>query len=341
MRASIAVLLSSLVLISLMGCDNGKGNSAAELLAPAGLEIEPTIQQYADPDTDISTRSTFTVLPYSAATGTTATPQFGNDLLEKQMLYQLRNMIEQCGYKYVDTTADADLVFTLSGSNDYKTVDVPASSITVPQYVAGRTITTNTNTYGNANVYGTYGSAYGTYSGYGTATTRLPGYWTTQTYTRPGYTTGNYYPVIALSAFDSKSGKNIWYASGVGCSRNPDVRVSSQGLYLGMLKKLTGSQASAKNFPMGTGRIGIDLSQFTPDGTTTYLVAAAVVKGSPCDKAGIKQYDVILSIDGKSMTNRTYSDVLKAVTGDTGSQCVMDVARGKKVFTATMTRIAR
>ena len=40
-----------------------------------------------------------------------------------------------------------------------------------------------------------------------------------------------YYPFIAVTLFSVKTGKSIWYASGVGCTNNSDVRISSQALF--------------------------------------------------------------------------------------------------------------
>ncbi len=180
-----AIALAALLLLA-GGCN--KDDQASSLLAPAAQEVEPLIRQYSDPDAPVENFSTFTVLPYNIAVDSSQPPQFGNDLLEKQMLFSIRNRIEAAGYMYVANIEEADLVFTLSGSNEYKTIDVPPSSITVPNYVPSRTIITNSSSHGNVSAYGTYGSAYGTYSGHGTATTTVPGYWTTRSYTRPGYT---------------------------------------------------------------------------------------------------------------------------------------------------------
>ena len=60
------------------------------------------------------------------------------------------------------------------------------------------------------------------------SSTYIPGYMTTQSYTRPGYTEGNFFPTSIIRIFDGKTQKQVWLGNGVGSSKNPDARVSCQ-----------------------------------------------------------------------------------------------------------------
>ena len=336
------LLLALLVLpiLVLTGCEDGHDNIPA-VLRPASLVIEPIVNQYSDPDARIATYSTFAVLPRSVAIGASAAPGFGNELLEKQMLYALRNQLECLGYKFISDPSKSDFLVTIDGSNEYKSTYIPPSSITLPSYVPSQTIITQSYESGTASAYGTYGSAYGTYSGTRYTTTEIPGYWTTITYEVPGRTIGNYYPLVAITAFDCKTGRSVWYGAALGCSNNPDVRVSSQLLIIKLLGKMPRCEKALDNNPVGTGMLGVYFIPFSPDGDTIYPLVVGADKGKPAARAGLKFGDIILSIDGNATANRPFSEICEMIAGDVGTECVLSIARDKKVFNVKLKRVPR
>ena len=87
MIAAIRNSLILLLLLAITGCANRISN-----LAPAQLTHAPLVETFRDPNFNVTAYKTFSVLPYSTITKEQKT----NPILEKQMLFALRNMMEGC-----------------------------------------------------------------------------------------------------------------------------------------------------------------------------------------------------------------------------------------------------
>jgi hypothetical protein len=331
-------ILLVLLAVQLAGCNNKMCDP--ELFKPAALASDPEIKCYSDPGASIDKYRTFTVLPESKTTETSCSPAFDNELIEKQMLFALRNAVELVGYEYTEDIGKADVVFTISGSNEYKETYIPPSSITVPVYVPGRTATSTTYNSGRIDVYGDYDSAYGDYSGSSTTTTRTPGYWISRDYTVPGKTVGNYYPLISVDAYDAKTRRVAWHGTGVGCSKNVDIRVSSQVILLGLAEQMPCPKMSP-GWTLTTGMIGVSIACYTPDGTNYAPAIIDVAKGYPAAKARLKYGDLIVAINGKSVVNAPVSTIHSMIAGDAGTKCTLTVVRGEKTFDCILERALR
>jgi hypothetical protein len=326
LRSKLLLTLAiSACVLAVAGCQNGN-DAMQTATAPAKLLIDPIISQYSDTSNHIEENTTFTLFPYSAYSENHRYA-FGNEIVERQMLLQVRNAMEVRGYKYVDYPQNADIIVTISGSCSYDTSYIPPSTRTVPVYVPPSTSTSNTYSYGTANAYGTGGSDYGTYSGNSTTSTTTPGHLDTQTYVSPGYTFGHYYPFVDVDVFSNKGAKltDLWNAKGTGTSDTSDIRVCGQLLLLKMFEKMPTCRSSNSSAPLG-----IDFLPFTTDGNNIYPLVQQVASNSPGDKIGVHRADLILKINGTETVNRPYSEVLSMIENAPPTNLTIDVKRGDK-----------
>lgn len=92
-----------------------------------------------------------------------------------------------------------------------------------------------------------------------------------------------------------------------------------------------------------------DLSQSLADsfegiGATLTLVdgvpqiAQAPIKGSPAEEGGLQAGDFILSVDGKSTSGQTLTEVVSSIRGKKGTDVVLVLQRDTEQYTATLTR---
>jgi len=331
------VLLPIALLLMIVGCATTRVTN----LTPAYLQLEPSVQSYKDLSFKESEYRTFSVFASSLISDGT---QLGGGILEKQMLFVLRNAFEELGYKFVELNQSPDFLVTIDGSAQYKEIYVPPQTLTVPHLEPGRTITTYDNTTGsfNYNTYGDYSSCgWGTWSGSSVTTSYIPGYITTETYTSPGYYAGAFYPSLSVSVFDGKSLTNVWTGIGTGTSNCPDFRISSQFVLKSLLRQFPPCPHAAENLPLGSGQIGIWVSIYTNDGNNYFPTVIKVVPGLPAEKAGIKVYDMILSIDGITTQNKPLSEVMPLIRGDIGSKVKMSLWRVGKRLDLEMARAQR
>ena len=271
------------------------------VLEPIALHGSPVVTSYRDPDFDFGKLETFTVEYLHDSDGT----EERNDVLEKQIMFTLRNELEGRGYRFVATNDDPDFLATISANSEYNTSYVPPETVTVPKWVSGQTITT-------------YGS-----SGY--SNSYISGYSTTETYTRPGYSDGAYYPNVSITIADTSSVQRIWFAKGEGKSRNHDVRVSSQLLIGAMLQSFP-LRPIAERWTK-EGFLGIIFAILTLDGNDYTPLVGEVVEGSPADKAGIKAYDFIVAIDSKPTTNKSERQIMEMLAGEAHESSTLKLLR--------------
>lgn len=92
-----------------------------------------------------------------------------------------------------------------------------------------------------------------------------------------------------------------------------------------------------------------DLSQSLADsfegiGATLTLVdgvpqiAQAPIKGSPAEEGGLQAGDFILSVDGKSTSGQTLTEVVSSIRGKKGTDVVLVLQRDTEQYTVTLTR---
>ncbi|MCM8813903.1 MAG: DUF4136 domain-containing protein [Candidatus Omnitrophica bacterium] len=326
----------AIIAVLLAGCAS---TSRVTNLSPAYLYGNPAVSSYKSPEADISGYQTFSVFPQSLISEKTEM----NEILEKQMLFFLRNQLEAKGYRFVELNENPDFVATINVSSKYETSYVPPQTVTLPQWVPGQSVTTYGTSSGtfNYNTYGSYSSyGWGNYSGSSTSTTYVPRYMTTQTYTRSGYTIGHYYPASGISLYDGKTLERIWLGTGAGTSDNADVRVSSQFVVGHILAELPNASVPSGYEPSG-GVLGVVLGIFTNDGNNYVPTIIKVANQSPAKKAGLRDYDMILAVDNTSVVNKTFRDVLSLICGSPGTITRLEVWRTGQKISVDVTRTTR
>lgn len=286
-------------------------------LSPAYLYLAPSTSSFQDPEASVTGYHTFSIFPaaFLGATGAT------NEILEKQILFLLRNTLEAKGYRFVPLDQNPDFLATLTLASEYRETQVAPSTAVVPIWVPGRTVTSQSSTTGSFtyNTYGAYSSnGWGSYSGQTTTSTYVPGSVSTQTVVRPGYTVGRYYPVTNIAVVDGRTLKAVWIGTGAGTSGTADVRISGQLVVNAVVGRFPDAPATAR--PIASpGIVGVGLQVFTSDGNNYVPTVVSLLAKGPAAVAGLKQYDMILSIDGKPTVNRPFSETMRMLGGEPGT----------------------
>lgn len=319
MRKVIFILLFFII----YGCaSNSKKFEALQ------LELDPKIETYNDFSFNAKKYKTFSIVPISL---------YNKDsniqgILEKQLLFTLRNIFERRGYEFINLKSDPDFIITLEAYNIYREIHVPEQSVSVPQWVNGKTMTTSqqqsgTFYYGNIDSFN-WGSYRGNYQGSSTTTTYIPGHMSTENYTTPAHTEGVYRPSAGIYVYDGKSGKNVWTGIGMGTSKNSDLRLSSQVLLMKMANKFP-----ERNYKNDTyNSFGFDYSITTLDGNNYYPVVLNIDDNSIMIYKDIKVYDIISKVNNISTLNKSYREIYDLLTADKNTGIEMILLREKKTI---------
>jgi len=282
---------------------------------------QPLVQVEKDPDVDFEEYQDFTVRPAAEVDSGSKM----NPIIEKQLLFALRNRFELFGYRYVDDMKEADFYLGLYYSNEYKSTYIPPTLTTIPWYVPGQTQTTYMNLYGS------------TGSHWGTATTTTPGYYIPMTYTTPGHYVGAYYPWLSVSVFDKDTNKVVWSSRIVVSTPQQDIRLSGQCLLDNLLVTKEGNPSfpfcgdpRKRREDLNNGVFGCGFLIYTLDGNNFYPVITGVWSKSPTERAGLKVYDIVTKIDSQSTLNLPRSKIRKMFDKNPGDDLVLTVIRGGK-----------
>lgn len=319
-KFSFLAVFSAAVLLG--GCATRPG-----VWDPMELTDAPSIRAYKNPELPAGYK-TFTVVPASQLSQET---KLKEGVLETQLLFQLRNAFEANGYRFVKPEAAPDFIVTLDGNISYKERHVPTQTVTVPTWVPGETIitqTTRTTTMG--------GDAPGT----SFSTTQLPGHYVYQRETRGGYTTGTHYPAFNVTAYDGKNRKKVWEANGTGASKNGDLRVAGQFVLRDMLKQFPRCTCWQEHYPSGSGRTGLQFRVLTFEGNDYYPMLLPPAANTPAADAGLREGDVILAVNGVSMQNKSFAEAMALTRANKGDKLALLVSRGEESFQVTLTATA-
>lgn len=331
----LSLILFVFLSLMMLSCVTSPENTN---IRPLLLKNKPLVETYQDPSASFEDYNTFSVIPFSLISGNTDV----NEILEKQLLFFLRNAIENKGYKYVEIDESPDFLITIHAKSEYSESYIPPSSITLPQYVPGQLSTTygsnsgsfNYNSFGSLSTYG-----YGHYSGTSTSTTYTPGYFTSETITRPGYNVGYHYPSVGISVYNSKTFQRIWHGIGAGTSDNHDVRISGQLVTGNILASFPKAKHPFQYKDLNIGALGTICAVITIDGNNYTPTIVSFSQNSPAKKAGLRLYDIITSIDGTSVVNKTVFDIFELSTGSPGSKANIQVFRNGNIYNFEVDRI--
>jgi carboxyl-terminal processing protease len=94
----------------------------------------------------------------------------------------------------------------------------------------------------------------------------------------------------------------------------------------GHTRFLTPDELKSENQSLSGKFIGIGVS-LNQDPTTKEWSIASTMAGSPAEKAGIRRSDVILAVDGTSITNKTYDAVSNLIQGKEGTTVTLTISR--------------
>jgi carboxyl-terminal processing protease len=81
--------------------------------------------------------------------------------------------------------------------------------------------------------------------------------------------------------------------------------------------------------------IGAELSQ----NSAGELEVIAPISGSPADKAGLQDHDLITSINGKSTSGITVDEAVKQIRGNAGTKVTLEILRGSNASSVSITRM--
>jgi len=328
--------MTRLMMMLMVTFFTGCASSNFTHMQPLMYQFEPSIKVQKDPESHIDSYQTFSLIPASSISKDS---NMGK-IEEKQILFFLRGLFEAKGYKYVKLDGSPDFIATISVSSQYKENYVPPQTVTVPMWVPSQTITSKSYSSGTASAYGSGGYAYGNYSGNSTTESTVPGYMTSETYTKPGYNIGFHYPTVNVVVLDANSNALVWSGAGTATSKTSDMRISSQLLSSNMLKSFPLKSLSEieKNEIINKGKIGMAILPMTFDGNDYYPVVTQLVKRSPAILKGIKRWDIIVRIDGQSTKNISLSNAYNSLSGKPGDIKSLQVFRdGKQMnFDITM-----
>lgn len=82
--------------------------------------------------------------------------------------------------------------------------------------------------------------------------------------------------------------------------------------------------------------VGIGVTMYSFDDHT--FIISDILKNSPAEKAGVMPGDQIVAINGKDVTGKKIDDVVKLVTGKSGTEVKIEFVRGKEHFQKNIIR---
>jgi hypothetical protein len=288
------VLAACVAAVLLVGCEEGERSNFSHI----AFKGEPSVRSEVDPRFRAQDCDSFLIL--TAGIG-------DQPITERRLAWMLAWFLESVGYREAPDAREADVVLFLDFSNEHRTEYVPPTSITIPHHQNGRWVESDSvisTPYGTARARGS---------------TWVPGSTTYQQITLPGRTKGSYYPLVALSAFDPVAlaaspddiGKAlVWTETIVQSSNVGDGILTGQMLLLGLLEEhpVWPKKSGARGDPLGVA-LGVRAAMLTADGVNAYPTLFWVAEGSAADKAGLRQWDMLVDVNGQPTANVTWAEL--------------------------------
>jgi hypothetical protein len=140
---------------------------------------------------------------------------------------------------------------------------------------------------------------------------------------------GPFYPSIRIDILEPDLLNPLWAGIGTGTAKTPDLRLSSQTIAIFLLGEFPKGPLSFDDL---MGAFGFAFFVFTNNGKDYYPTVFKVIEDSPADKAGLRVYDMISSIDGISVRNSPLSEILKLFQKEPGKKKSVVVIRVGEQF---------
>lgn len=288
-----------------------------------------------DPSIDYGKFETYSII--------SANVLFDNESLsleEKQIEFFLINIIKPLRYRYISIkdSIKPDLMFVYSFSNDYKEKYIPPQTYSFPIWSQGETTKinstsgTNFNTSGDLNVYGNI-------NGNKSTTITKSGKWELAQVQRPAYTVGNFFPDFSLTIYNTSDNNKIWEGNANGTSTQKDFRLAAQRLiYVLSAKMPKGSYVDPNYSVNNNGKLGLGYIIFNSDGINFYPVIFSIAENSPAKEKGLKQYDVILSVNEVSSANKSVIQMSEMLRGNVGTKIDLLINRKGKIIKKSLVK---
>lgn len=146
-----------------------------------------------------------------------------------------------------------------------------------------------------------------------------------------------YYYLVNVQAYNGKTLRNAWLATGVAAARTRNIAVAVQKILETIIDQFPITPIFHES--PDAGYTGISLSDFTVDGTNYYPVVMSFLRYSPAKKAGMKRFDMIVRVDGIDVRNKQLDDIAGMIIGKPGASVTLTVWRVDKLLTFTITRV--
>jgi hypothetical protein len=284
-------------------------------------------QVRSDPNKPIKLRETFAVIARPDLEGTDAR------LLEKQVLYLAAYGLEAFGFRHVDVSDHPDMLLTTNFSNELQEVYVPPQFYTYPVYRPGQTVTAAAA----ATSYSPYSGTF--YGAAAAASATTPGQWESRLGVAPGYYDRWYAPMIAMGLFDAVSSEELWFASNSGVSNMSNFSVTAPFLLAGIVDRVPICHSHPRLDEILSRKLGVVNCSCWPlsrDGSSYYPTVMHVATGSAARRAGLRMWDMIVEINGRSTANMRARDFDDEILGMIGNKLNLSVARLNKRFQITL-----
>lgn len=125
-----------------------------------------------------------------------------------------------------------------------------------------------------------------------------------------------------------------------------DEKDLQSGIYEGYINGLSDpysvyyDEEATKKFEESTSGeydgVGAVMSQNQETGVITF---SQVYEGSPAEKAGIKDGDILYKVEGREVSNRDLSEVVTEIKGERGTEVSLTILRGKEADEITVTAV--
>jgi hypothetical protein len=320
--------------IFIAGCASTTDLAKPEItnMTPAALLIDPVQITYLEYSSPFYSQKTFSVFPYSVINKTEK-----RDIdLDRQLLFCLRNFMELAGYKFVRLDQRPDFLYT-----------VDTRSFPPGNYREGEQLFFNSwrvwnkLTWPDSSRTNSPATAILDWQEWGEWNPPLkdgevPGYMDPKNYTVLPVDGHGYYHLVNIQAYDGRNMRNVWMATAFAASRTGNLRIAGQSIIKSIADCFFRRPIPDK--PHKTGYAGITPSILTVDGKDYYPVVLGVYDKGPAAKAGVKQYDMIVAVDGVDMRNMTVINAMDLIKGEPGSKVELAVWRVNKLLKFTITR---